>query len=68
MQLQVILNALDRRGSFIDEKVRWRDDLKRQLDIVVRPRRGSRPICSVCGKHGGTHDHLAERRVQHVPL
>ncbi|MBY0586558.1 ISL3 family transposase [bacterium] len=68
MQLQVILNALDRHGSFVYEKVRWRDDLKRQLDIVVRPRRGSRPICSVCGERGGTHDHLAERRFQHVPL
>lgn len=68
MQLQVILNALCRHGSFVYEKVRWRDDGKRQLDIVVRPRRGSRPICSVCGERGPTHDHLPERRYQHVPL
>jgi len=30
------------------------------LEIEIRPRKGSRPVCSVCGKPGPGHDtHLA---------
>lgn len=68
MRLQVIVNALDRHARFVYETVRWEDSTKRSLEIVVRPRRRSRPICSVCGRRGGTHDRLPSRRFRHVPL
>jgi transposase len=68
MQLQVILNALDRHASFVYAKVRWGDGTRSHLEVLVRPRRRSRPICSLCGERGGVHDHLSSRRFQHVPL
>ncbi|QDU63702.1 Transposase [Planctomycetes bacterium Pan216] len=68
MRLQVILNALERHGSFVYESAAWADSSKEGLLVRVRPRRRSRPICSGCGNRGGTYDHLPERRFQHVPL
>lgn len=68
MHLKTILNALDRHARFVYQKVVWRDESQSAIDIVVRPRRGSRPICSVCGERGSTHDHMPVRRFQQVPL
>lgn len=68
MQLQVILNALERHGSFVYDKVRWADASKRALEVKVRARRGSEPTCSGCGRRGATYDHRGERRFQFVPL
>jgi transposase len=34
----------------------------------VRPRRGSRPVCSGCDKPAPAYDHLKPRRFEFVPL
>lgn len=68
MQLQVILNAVERHGSFVYERVRWTEECRRGLEIVVRPRKNSRPICPKCGQRGAIHSYLPERRFQHVPF
>lgn len=68
MQVKVILNAVERHASFVYEKVRWSDASKRELEIVVRPRKRSLPTCSGCGRRGRERDRLSSRRFQHVPL
>ena len=34
----------------------------------MRPRRGSRPVCSGCHKPAAAYDHLSLRRFEFVPL
>jgi transposase len=34
----------------------------------VRPRKGAKPVCSVCQRPGSTYDYLAVRRFEFVPL
>jgi hypothetical protein len=38
------------------------------LDIAVRPRSNSRPLCSGCGRAGPGYDRLPKRRYAFVPL
>ena len=38
------------------------------IEIFVRPRRGSRPVCSGCHKPAAAYDHLSLRRFEFVPL
>jgi len=38
------------------------------LEIEIRPRKGSRPVCSGCGKAGPGYDTLTVRRFEFVPL
>jgi transposase len=68
MQLKTILNSLERHASFVYQKIGWQDESQRAIEISVRARRSSRPLCSGCGKRGSTYDHLPVRRFQHVPL
>jgi transposase len=39
-----------------------------RIEVAIRPRRGSRGICSCCGRCGPTYDHLDQRRFDFVPL
>lgn len=39
-----------------------------RIRVSVRPRKGSPPICSSCGRPGTTYDHLPERSFDMVPL
>jgi transposase len=68
MQLQTILNTLERHGRFVYESVQWTDSSRRALEILVRARKRSRPVCSGCGVRGGQYDTLPARRFQYVPL
>ena len=38
------------------------------FEISVRPRRGSRPVCSGCHRRSPAYDHLKPRRFEFVPL
>ena len=38
------------------------------IEISVRPRRGSRPVCSGCDRPATAYDHLSLRRFEFVPL
>ena len=38
------------------------------LEVEIRPRKGSRPVCSVCGKTGPSYDTLTVRRFEFVSL
>ena len=38
------------------------------IEIEVRPRRGSRPCCSGCGRRGSGYDQLPVRRFEFIPV
>lgn len=69
MQLQTILNRVARHSSFVYGTPRWSDDpLRPTLEVPIRPRSNSRPICSGCSRRRPGYDRLKERRFEFVPL
>jgi len=65
MQLKTVLNRVHRIKGFVYGQIRF---VENGLEIAVRPRRGSQPVCSGCGRRGPGYDTLAERRFEFVPL
>ncbi len=65
MQLKTVLNRVHRIKGFVYEHPRFVED---RIEVKVRPREGSRAICSGCGKRGPGYDKLGERRFAFVPL
>ena len=69
MQVQTILNRVQRHQSFVYRQARFRDsDAGLALDVAVEPRANGRPVCSGCGKKRPGYDRLPSRRFQFVPL
>jgi transposase len=68
MQLKTILNHIERHPSFVYERIRFVGGPVRKLEVTVRPRQGSRPVCSGCLRRGPRYDRLAVRRFDFVPL
>jgi transposase len=65
MLIESLLKKLYRFKGFVYEKVRM---VKGSLEVFIRPRKGSRPICSRCGAVGRQYDTQSPRRYQFVPL
>ncbi len=65
MLVKTVLNRVHKVKGFVYEKVRFTGD---RIEVEIRPRRGSRPYCSGCGRRGPTYDHLMPRRFAFVPL
>ena len=68
MQLQTILNRIEKHSSFVYERVRWTDEQRGALEVTIRARAGARPRCSGCGKRRPAYDRLTPRRFEFVPL
>jgi transposase len=69
MLLKSILNRIHLHHGFVYATVRLVEKAARLLlEIEIRPRKGSRPVCSVCGKPGTGYDTLPIRRFEFVPL
>jgi hypothetical protein len=72
MQLKALLNRVHPVKGFVYEKVRQVEDLGAangcRIESNVRPRRGSRGVCSSCGEPGPTYDTGSARRFEFVPL
>lgn len=71
MQLQTILNSVEKYKSFVYDTVTREEtsDGKDCILVTISPRKNSRPVCSGCGEPGPLYDHMrAERRFQYVPL
>jgi transposase len=69
MQLQTILNRVQRHKSFVYGRAQFREEDKRlALDVTIESRVNGRPICSGCGKERPGYDRLPARRFQFVPL
>ena len=67
MRLITLLNRCHHFPGFVYEKARLRPD-QGIIEIEVRPRRGSKPVCSGCHRPAVGYDHLGLRRFEFVPL
>ena len=67
MRLLTLINAVMRFKGFVFDQV-FLTDQQQTLIIGVRPRKGSRPVCSGCATKGAVYDHLKPRLFRHVPL
>ena len=70
MQLTVktILNFKENHRFFVYKNIRPLEQENPAIEVDIAPRKGSRPLCSICGKHCPCYDHLKERMFDHVPL
>ena len=69
MLIKSILNRIQLHHGFVYGATRLIEKATRSLiEIEIRPRKGSRPICSGCGKPGPGYDTLTIRRFEFVPL
>ena len=69
MLLKSILNRVQLHHGFVYGAVRLIEKATRLLlEIEIYPRKGSRPVCSVCGNPGPGYDTLTVRRYEFVPL
>lgn len=67
MLLITLLNHCQRFPGFVYETARLCAS-SNTIEIDVRPRRGSKGICSGCRQPGPTYDHLGLRRFEFVPF
>jgi transposase len=67
MQLKTILNRVQKHPRFVYETVSLSEQ-GRAIEVQVRSRANSRPICSVCQRPGPGYDTLEPRRFEFVPL
>lgn len=72
MQLKTLLRSVHPVKGFVYGKIeRVKDPLasnRTRIQVQVHARKGSRGLCSVCGKAGPTYDHLPTRHFDFVPL
>lgn len=67
MHLRILANKVYKHKGFVYENEQWSTD-ESQVEMLVRPRKGSRPVCSRCGSSGSTYDRLKPRRFQMIPV
>lgn len=69
MRVQSILNRVQLHRDFVYGSIRWCEKPGRlALEVEIRPRKGSRPVCSRCGQYCPGYDTLQPRRFEFVPL
>jgi len=70
MQLKTLLNHVYKLKGFVysRERLTVGPDGEALIEVAVRPRKGSRAICSGCGRNGSQYDRLDERRFSFVPI
>ena len=68
MQLKTILNHVQKHKSFVYTEAKLKKGKQLTIDISIRPRSNSRPICSGCGRKQPGYDTLPVRRFEFVPL
>ncbi|HEY6302610.1 MAG TPA: ISL3 family transposase [Terriglobales bacterium] len=67
LQLITILNRCHRLPGFVYRQARFSSDHK-SIEIAVRPRKGSRAVCSRCHQPAPGYDQLDERRFEFIPF
>jgi transposase len=67
LALITILNRCHRFPGFVDQQARFSSDHK-SIEIAVRPRKGSKAVCSQCHEPGPGYDKLPERRFEFIPF
>jgi transposase len=69
MHVQTILNRQYKHKGFVYGRPHFHEEEGVEtIRVPLRPRKGSRPVCSGCRRPGAGYDHLAERSFQFVPL
>jgi transposase len=69
MQLQTILNRVERYKSFVYQEPHWDERAARPtIRMPIRHRANGKPTCSGCGKRRPGYDRLRERTWEFVPL
>jgi len=69
MQIKTILNRVQLHKGFVYGSVHLCEQAGRlTLEVKIRPRKASRPICSGCGKARPGYDTQTCRRFEFVPL
>jgi transposase len=67
MRLITLLNHCEHFAEFVYVKARLCAS-SQTIEIDVRPRRGSRPVCSGCHRRAAAYDQLSLRRFEFVPI
>jgi transposase len=69
MQLKTILNHVEKYKSFVYDEARFVQDGSRQrIEVPIRSRKNSRPLCGECRQPGACYGRLEPRRYEFVPL
>jgi transposase len=67
MRLTTLLNQYQHFTGFVYEKARLCPKTG-IIEMTVRSRRGSKPVCSGCHQRTPGYDHLGRRRFDFIPL
>jgi transposase len=67
LQLITILNRCHRFPGFVYHQARFSSDHK-SIEIAVRPRKGSKAVCSRCHEPAPGYDQLPPRSFEFIPL
>ena len=67
MRLICLLNQCQHFPGFVYQKARLCPH-SLSIEIDVRPRRGSKPVCSICHQRGTAYDLLSLRRFEFIPI
>ncbi|MEK7074512.1 MAG: ISL3 family transposase, partial [Patescibacteria group bacterium] len=69
MLLKTILNRVQKFKSFVYGTARWVEGASiPTIEVEIKPRFNSQPICSGCGLKGPGYDRLPKRRFEFVPF
>ena len=69
MLLKSILNLVQRHQGFVYGATRIvKHGDQPAIEVEILARKGSKPLCSVCGRPGSGYDTLSARRYEFVPL
>lgn len=69
MQLKTILNRIEKHQSFVYGNMQLIEKNNQlEIDIEIRPRRNSRPVCSHCGVRRPGYDTQPVRRFEFIPI
>lgn len=67
MRIETLLNHCYPLKSFVYTSCKF-DKNRAELIATIEPRKNGKVICSGCGKHRKTYDHLDKRKFSFVPL
>jgi len=67
LQLTTILNRCHHFPGFVYQQACFSSDHK-SIEIAVRPRKGSKAVCSRCHQPAPGYDQLSERRFEFIPF
>ena len=69
MRIKTILNRIQKHPGFVYSGIMVVETNRGfEFQVAIRPRKGSKPVCSGCQKRGAGYDTTSSRRFEFVPL